>query len=84
MFFALTIAEPIKLFGRGLQNFIAIIADRVSWRVRMAGWLHRIGEESPDSRKAWRRLTAGRGNPRDSATEMKPPAFGAGKGETVG
>jgi len=40
----------------------------------MAGWL-RESEESPDSRKAWRRLMAGRGNPRESATEMKPLGF---------
>ncbi len=48
-------------------------------------------EESPDSLKQRCRVTPGRGNPTDSATEIKPPrlsgrfAFGKmGKGETVG
>ena len=48
-------------------------------------------EESPGSTGIRCRLTAGGGNPRDSATENKPPAQGnrltpghpAGKGETV-
>ena len=32
-----------------------------------------VGEESPDSTKRWCRVTPGRGNPRDSATENRPP-----------
>ncbi len=38
-------------------------------------------EESPGSTKIQCQLTAGRGNPRDSATENKPP--NQGKGEKV-
>jgi len=46
-------------------------------------------EESPDSRERWRRVTPARGDPRESATEKRPPAApgrlgAAGKGETVG
>ena len=33
-------------------------------------------EESPDSMKRRCRVTPGRGNPTESATEMKPPVFG--------
>jgi len=40
-------------------------------------------EESPGSMKRRCRVTPGRGNPRDSATENKPPCT-HGKGETVG
>ena len=40
-----------------------------------------IGEESPGSTKTQCQLTAGGGNPRDSATENKPPQ--QGKGEKV-
>ena len=44
-------------------------------------------EESPDSRKIRCRVTPGRGNPTESATENKPPdapaCGGQGKGETV-
>jgi len=47
-------------------------------------------EESPDSKKKRCRVTPGRGNPTESATEMKPPLRSGlpdqprGKGETVG
>ena len=40
-----------------------------------------IKEESPGSTKTQCQLTAGGGNPRDSATENKPPY--QGKGEKV-
>ena len=40
-----------------------------------------IKEESPGSTKTWCQLMAGGGNPRDSATENKPPP--QGKGEKV-
>jgi hypothetical protein len=41
-------------------------------------------EESPGSTEIRCRLTAGGGDPRDSATENKPPrVFSRGKGETV-
>ena len=44
------------------------------------------GEESPGSMDERCRITSGGGNPRDSATENRPPrrvAFSRGKGETV-
>lgn len=41
-------------------------------------------EESPDSMRRRCRVTPGGGNPRESATENRPPALVAGKGETVG
>ena len=54
----------------------------------MAGWPHRPGvrpggEESPDSTERRCRVTPGRGNPRESATEIRQPVW-AGNGETVG
>ncbi len=47
------------------------------------------GEESPDSTRQRCRVTPGRGNPRESATEKKPllrfaTAKHMSKGETVG
>ena len=54
---------------------MAVIAD--GWMV--ASTL----EESPDSSKQRCRVTPGRGNPMESATETKPPVY-SGKGETVG
>ena len=49
---------------------------------RMAGWPRPAEvEESPDSRERWRRVTPARGDPRESATEMRPPrGFGRGQG----
>jgi hypothetical protein len=44
------------------------------------------GEESPGSTEARCRITSGGGDPRDSATESKPPAdakASEGKGERV-
>ena len=41
-------------------------------------------EESPDSTEEGRRVTPGRREPRDSATENSPPRLVRGKGETVG
>ena len=41
-------------------------------------------QESPDSTKQRCRVTPGRSNPKDSATEKKPPLQVRGKGETVG
>ena len=40
-------------------------------------------EESPGSMETRCRITSGGGDPRESATENKPPAVFAGKGETV-
>ena len=40
-------------------------------------------EESPDSVKQRCRVTPGGGNPRESATESKPPGRVSGKGERV-
>ena len=54
---------------------MAVIAD--GWMV--ASTL----EESPDSSKQRCRVTPGRGNPMESATESKPPVY-SGKGERVG
>ena len=51
-----------------------------------AARLRRLVEESPGSTGIRCRLTAGGGDPRESATENKPPALEetpAGKGETV-
>jgi hypothetical protein len=51
---------------------------------------NREGEESPGSTETRCRITSGGGDPRESATENRPPArFAhwvnwAGKGETVG
>lgn len=54
-------------------------------RPRGRGFSDPALEESPDSRERWRRVTPARGNPRESATEIRPPAASAtGKGETVG
>ena len=44
------------------------------------------GEESPGSMEARCRITSGGGDPRDSATESKPPSYAKaseGKGERV-
>ncbi len=53
----------------------------------MAGWPLSFGaEESPGSTEIRCRLTAGGGDPRESATENRPPGQGfglPGKGETV-
>lgn len=51
--------------------------------LRMAGWPRNHGfEESPDSTERRCRVTPGRGNPRDSATENRRPRK-RGNGETV-
>ena len=41
------------------------------------------GEESPGSTGQWWSLMATGGNPRESATENRPPSYMGGKGETV-
>ncbi len=43
----------------------------------------KAGEESPGSMEKRCRVTPGGGDPRESATESKPPIF-IGKGERVG
>jgi hypothetical protein len=40
-------------------------------------WLRKELEESPGSTETWRRVTPAGGDPRDSATESKPPLRGA-------
>lgn len=40
-------------------------------------------EESPGSTEKRRRITSGGGDPRESATESKPPSLAEGKGERV-
>ena len=55
----------------------------------MAGWPlsdnreTRREEESPGSMETRCRVTPGGGNPRESATESKPPDLASGKGERV-
>ena len=51
---------------------------------RPDGRLATSGEESPGSMDERCRVMPGGGDPRESATENEPPAFGRGKGETVG
>ncbi|KXV34626.1 hypothetical protein AD940_06180 [Gluconobacter thailandicus] len=59
------------------------------WTIAVAGMRIPVMEESPGSMGKRYRLTAGGGDPRDSATENRPPAglflleHVAGKGETV-
>ena len=51
---------------------------------QLAGWpLLARGEESPGSMKTRCRITSGGGDPRESATESKPPQLVCGKGERV-
>jgi len=40
-----------------------------------------MGEESPGFKRTWCQLTAGWGNPRESATESKPLTYMDSKGE---
>jgi hypothetical protein len=47
---------------------------------RFAGVAYHGGEESPGSMEARCRITSGGGDPRDSATESKPPAEPSGEG----
>jgi hypothetical protein len=47
---------------------------------RSAGVAYQGGEESPGSMEARCRITSGGGDPRDSATESKPPAEPSGEG----
>ena len=52
---------------------------RVPYGRRAEGWMTAAGrpvEESPDSMRRWCRVTPGGGNPRDSATENRPPIPG--------
>ena len=48
-----------------------------SWMAAHAGCKPVACEESPDSKKQRCRVTPGRSNPTESATEMKPPSLGA-------
>lgn len=52
------------LDSRGTKKLIGRSGDR---------WRGDLLEESPGSTEARRRITSARGNPRDSATESKPP-----------
>lgn len=67
---------------------------KVAFDRQSAGWplsvivpgpppMDRRGEESPGSTGTRCRVTPGGGDPRESATESKPPAYTAGKGERV-
>ena len=52
-------------------------------RLDGCGFFYIKVEESPGSTETRCRLTTGGGDPRESATERKPPAFTVGKGERV-
>ena len=69
------ILEAARRSGRMRQEFIdATKAGGYARRARMAGRSRVFGlEESPDSMRQRCRVTPGRGNPRESATEKKPP-----------
>lgn len=56
--------------GRSLLGFVVKATLKVAEQESLV-------EESPGSMLTRWRLTAARGNPRDSATENKPPAFAA-------
>ena len=68
-----------------LTHFISIeILKKINTLVEPDKWLIALinfEEESPGSTKTQCQLIAGGGNPRDSATENKPPY--QGKGEKV-
>lgn len=55
----------------------------VGWAAALVQCLKAAGEESPGSMERRCRVTPGGGDPRESATESKPPIF-IGKGERVG
>ncbi len=55
----------------------------VGWAAALVQYLKGTGEESPGSTEKRCRVTPGGGDPRESATESKPPIF-IGKGERVG
>lgn len=55
----------------------------VGWAAALVQCLKAVSEESPGSTEKRCRVTPGGGDPRESATESKPPIF-IGKGERVG
>lgn len=63
---------------------VTSVSGDYSPRRQRAGWSLYVSaaEESPGSMETRCRLTAGGGDPRESATENKPP-FQDGKGEKV-
>jgi len=82
--------DPRRVFvAQGVFLFLlAAMIHLVLLSTEAAGLQRR--EESPDSQRQRCRVTPGRGNPTESATENKPPSCRAspcradGKGETVG
>jgi len=81
------IKMPLRA-GNHRRGKSPIIKGSAAWRnlakvpyypCQQAGWPLRLkycvygGEESPGSKEARCRITSGGGDPRDSATESKPP-----------
>ncbi len=69
------------LFPLSEKCFISTMS--VGWAAALVRCLKRTSEESPGSMEKRCRVTPGGGDPRESATESKPPIF-IGKGERVG
>ena len=68
-------AEDTGALGAACACALTAARRRLDRRGR--GWPDGRGrkvEESPDSREKWRRVTPARGDPRESATEIRPPA----------
>jgi len=65
--------------------FVSVGRAAAAKRWGVMAWNIAMVEESPGSMKTWWRLTAAGGDPRESATENKPPPTAqaaGGKGET--
>lgn len=69
-----------ELFLLDEKCFITDVS--VGWAAALVQYLKVAGEESPGSMEKRCRVTPGGGDPRESATESKPPIF-IGKGERV-
>ncbi len=76
---------PQFAFG---ETALAPVRSAALWwgRCQEVGWpplRFGVGEESPGSTETRCRVTPGGGDPRESATESRPPVLVAGKGERV-
>ena len=69
-------AEALTAVGRTPIHFILSVGRTAAPRKRRKA----AGEESPGSMDMRCRITSGGGDPRESATENKPPAGAFGKG----
>ncbi len=58
----------------GPRNPLILLGQQAGWPLRQ--YCVSGGEESPGSMEARCRITSGGGDPRESATESKPPADG--------